>query len=75
MFVDVAQEDTTEEPKHMSLDEEEEEVAPRSIEERVKAVQEKLSAGESSDVPEENNLSLGEIKNRLKDATNSEDEL
>ncbi len=73
VLVDVVQEETAEEPKHMAIDEEEEE-APRSIEERVKAVQEKLSAGESFDVPEENNLSLGEIKNRLKDATNSEDE-
>jgi len=73
VFVDIAKEEAAEEPKHMAIDDEEEQ-APRSIEERVKAVQEKLSAVEPSDAVEENNLSLGDIKNRLKNATHSEDE-
>ncbi|MDP4011590.1 MAG: hypothetical protein Q8P72_05200 [Candidatus Roizmanbacteria bacterium] len=71
VFVDVAQEDSAEEPKHMALDEEEEE-APRSIEERVKAVQEKLKGAESSDNPETTNLSINDIKTRLNDASVSD---
>jgi|GEM_PF-795584 len=73
VFVDVAQEESAEEPKHMMIDDEEES-APQSIADRVTAVQEKLSAAETGETIAENNRSLGDIKNRLKDVTDSEDD-
>ncbi|KKQ37172.1 MAG: hypothetical protein US54_C0042G0001, partial [Candidatus Roizmanbacteria bacterium GW2011_GWA2_37_7] len=69
MFVDVDQKEKAEEPKHMAMDIDEESQVPKSIEDRVKAIQEKLSSIDSPDNPKENNLSLSGIKNRLKDAS------
>ncbi len=71
VFVDLKKEDEEAQPLHMDLDEDKEK-APQSIEDRVQAVQEKL---EDIHNQTETPLSMDEIKNKLQQQSEKDDEM